>query len=88
MGNLEKAIEKIKSLQCPTGEMEKRIAEILEEYKVASRDEIRISKEEKEEVDDLQAYRAKISENKGHITILSESGLDDYVEVVVDAFAE
>ena len=35
MTNLEKAIDRIKILECPTGELEERLVSILEDYKVA-----------------------------------------------------
>jgi LEA14-like dessication related protein len=89
LGNIEKAIARIKSLECPTGEVENKIAEILEEYKVANRDEIQVSRKEIQDEIDLQHYSAVISgKNKHNITILSDSGLDDYVAVVVDAYTE
>ncbi|MEN6459912.1 MAG: hypothetical protein ABFC94_00890 [Syntrophomonas sp.] len=83
-GNLEKAIERIKVLECPTGEVENRVVGILEDFKVANRNMITISREEQE--DGLEAYSAVISSNKEHhITVLAKSGLDDYVATVVDA---
>ena len=45
MPNLEKAVERIKTLQCPTGELENRIIGILEDYKVATRNEIVIDRD-------------------------------------------
>jgi hypothetical protein len=86
MGSLEKAIERIKILECPTGDVENRVAGILEDYKVADRNAIKVNK--KEILDNgMEVYNAVISGDKEYrITVLAESGLDDYVATVVDAF--
>lgn len=86
MGSLEKAIERIKILECPTGDVENRVAGILEDYKVADRNAIKVNK--KEILDNgMEVYNAVISGDKEYrITVLAESGLDDYAATVVDAF--
>ncbi len=89
MGNLEKAIARIKVLECPTGELEKRVAGILEDYEVANADVITISREEQRDRYGLQAYSAMIpSDNDQYITVLAKSGLEDYVATVVDAYID
>lgn len=89
MNNLEKALERIKALECPTGDIENRVAGILEEYGVANRDAINISKEDMQNRDGLEAYSAVIpSNNDRHITVLAKSGLDGYVAAVVDAYIQ
>ncbi len=93
MPNLEKAVERIKTLQCPTGELENRIIGILEDYKVATRNEIVIDrdhelyKDEEWNRDGTETYRIKISNKVSpSITVIAKSGQDDYVAQVVDAY--
>lgn len=87
MERLEDAIERIKILECPTGEVENRVAGILEDYGVAGRNEIDISRDEKYDRDGAEAFSAKIRGSEGQsIVVLAKSGLDDYVAKVVDAY--
>jgi hypothetical protein len=86
MSNIELAVSRIKILECPTGQLENRIASILQDYQVANIDAIRVSREEHRDRDGLEAYGAEISgNNQNHITVLAKSGLDDYMATVVDA---
>lgn len=87
MSKIENAIERIKVLECPTGELENRVENILEDYKIAAKNAIFISRDAERDEDGIQAYSAIISGNKDrHITILAKSGLEDYVAKVVDAY--
>ncbi len=87
MNNLEKAIDRIKVLECPTGELENRVVSILEDYEVANRDKITINRDEQWDRQGLEAYSAIISGNKEQqITVLAKSGLDDYVATVIDVY--
>lgn len=86
MGNLEEAVERIKSLECPTGDIEKSVALILEDYEIANLDEIKVSRNKPEDKDGMQAYKAEIQGIGNRITVLSKSGLDDYVSKVFDAY--
>jgi hypothetical protein len=63
------------------------VAHILEDYKVADRNMIKINREEQE--DGFEIYNAVVlSNNEHHITVLAKSGLDDYVATVVDAYID
>lgn len=86
MRNLQEAIERIKILECPTGEVENRVAEILEGYGVADTDQIRINRNESLDKDGLEAYNINISGSNHSMVILAKSGLDDYVAKVVDVY--
>lgn len=89
MGNLEKAIKRIRILECPTGEVENRVAGILEDYQVANRNGITVNRDEQRDKNGLEAYSAVISSDETHhITVLAKSGLDDYVATVVDAYMD
>lgn len=89
MSNLEKAVDRIKILECPTGELENRVKGILEDYNIADRKEIMINRYQKADKDGSEAYRAEISGNmQQYITILAKSGMDDYVSKVVDVYID
>lgn len=89
MGNLEEAIERIKALECPTGDIEDRVISILENYEVADGDMITVNREEQLDADGLETYSAVISgKTEKYITVLAKSGLDDYVATVVDAYVD
>ncbi|CCQ97179.1 conserved hypothetical protein [[Clostridium] ultunense Esp] len=77
---MEKAINKIKILECPTGELEERIINILEKYKIANRNEVTVNRDESLDEDGFKAYRIEFLGNKiPSIVLLTKSGLDDYV---------
>lgn len=89
MDNLEEAIERIKILECPTGEVENRVLNILADYNVANREVINISRQENDDGDGLEEYSAVIpGSNQQSIRVLAKSGLDDYVATVIDAYIE
>ena len=87
INNVNSAIDRIKSLECPTGEVETRVAVILEDYKVANKNELNIYRNEKLDKDGAEAYTANFLNNPNQsIVVLAKSGLDDYVATVVDAY--
>jgi hypothetical protein len=87
MSKIQDAVERIKILECPTGEVENRIAGILEEYGVASRSEVEVERYEGLNINGSEGFCAKISgEKKQSIIVLANSGMDDYVAKVVDAY--
>lgn len=88
MNNLEKAIERLKVLQCPSGQLEERVEEILQVHGIAKND-ISVKRNEKYYNTAVQAYSVKISNDDTHkqnIVILAKPGLDDYVTTVVNAY--
>ncbi len=85
MTKLEDAIERIKILECPTGQVENRVAQILEEYNVVHKDEVKVSRDERFSKDGTEAYVARLSKDEG-IVVLAKAGLDDYVAKVVDVY--
>lgn len=89
MSTLEQAVERIKALECPTGEVEYRVADILDDYGIANRNEITINRDKSLDKDGAQAYITNISGNREKsIVILAKAGLDDYVAKVVDAYID
>ena len=80
MTNLEKAIDRIKILECPTGKLEERLVSILEDYKVAKRDEILIKRDREADKGDLKAYRVGFKGDKENsLLVFAKAGMDDYV---------
>jgi len=45
MTNLEGAIERIKRLECPTGDVQYRVAGILEDYAVVNKGQVAINRD-------------------------------------------
>ncbi|WP_028401416.1 hypothetical protein [Ectobacillus panaciterrae] len=87
MTSLKDAVERIKRLECPTGDLEHRVMGILEEYGVANKNEIMVNRDERFDRNEAQAYSTKISgDREQSIVILATSGLDDYVAKVVDVY--
>lgn len=88
MNKIDEAIDRIKILECPTGELENRVAAILEDYGVAAKSEISIDRDDNLESDEAKEYEVKIPGESRPIIVLSKSGLDDYVEKVVDVHSK
>ena len=87
MSTLNEAINRIKILECPTGEVESRVAGILLDYNVASKNNINIERNKSLDKLGVEAYTASFSNNPGQsLVILSKAGMDDYVATVVDAY--
>ncbi len=84
MSDINHAIERIRVLQCPTGELENRIEEILKQYNIDPKDEISVARVTDHDSNGAQAYKAAFARGR-EIIILAESGPDDYVAKVVDA---
>jgi hypothetical protein len=87
MSHIEDAIERIKELECPTGKVENRIAGILEDYGVAYRSEVEVEKYEGGKINGVEEFCVKIPGDKNQsIIVLANSGIDDYVAKVKDAY--
>lgn len=87
MAKIDDAIERIKILECPTGNVEARVTQILEEYGVASNNEITVERDKYADNVNGEAFRAKISGNiDKSIMVVAQSGLDDYVAKVTDVY--
>ena len=86
MSKINEAINRIRSLECPTGELENRVTEILEEYGVAGRTQINIDRAKILDSDEAQAYKVKIEDEGQSLIVMAQSGYDDYVARVVDVY--
>ena len=87
VSKLTDAVDRIKALECPAANLQNRIAGILEDYGVASRDEIRVYREMQFDRDGAQAYGAEVPGGDGKsVIILAKTGMDDYVAKVTDAY--
>ena len=86
MKKIDEAIGKIRTLECPTGDLENRVTEILENYGVADRSKINVNRDEYFDKDEAQAYRVQILNQEHLIMVLAKSGYDDYVAKVTDVY--
>lgn len=86
MGNIDDAISRIRALECPTGELENRVAGILEDYGITDKSQVKFKMDNKLGGDDVQAYRVKIADEEETFVVLAKSGYDDYVAKVTDAY--
>lgn len=85
MENINDAIERIKILECPTGELEERVIGIFEDYEIAERDEIFIERDEDVGEDEAEYYYVSLPDDQA-FTIVAKSAHDDYVVKVIDAY--
>ncbi|WPC44531.1 hypothetical protein [Clostridium sp. JS66] len=88
MKKINEAIDRIKTLECATGNLENRIVGILEDYGVADRNKIDINRNSNFDTDEAQGYKVKIEGEPGSIVVVAKSGYDDYVAEVVDAYSK
>lgn len=88
MNKIDEAINRIKDLECPTGNLENRVEEILEDYRVANKEEISVKRNKNLDKNDSQAYLVKISGQNQPIVVLAKSGYDDYVAKVTDVYSK
>lgn len=90
MENLERAIGRLKELECPTGQVEERIQDIIDDYEGSSRERIQVKREEEYDREDgAQGYLATLSHSKyPSMVVLAKSGMDDYVAKVVDVYLQ
>lgn len=87
MPDLNGAIERIKRLECPTGDVEYRVAGILEEYGFNGIQEVDIYRDEDLDRDGAEAFTTTLPGNNEHsLVVLAKSGPEDYVAEVVDAY--
>lgn len=88
MSRLQEAIERIKALECPTGQVGERIQEILEDYQALDEGRVVVNEDEDINMDGTKGYSIELSDGQEYIRVFSTAGLDDYVEKVVDAYME
>jgi hypothetical protein len=89
LSKIDDAVERIKKLECATGQEENRIAEIIEDCGVASKSQIRVTKAEELDIDGREQFCANISgESNETIIALATTGLDDYVATITEAHIE
>lgn len=86
MEQFDKALDRIKKLECPTGEVENRVIGILEDYNVANKNDVIINRASQLDKDGTIAFSAKINGANFSITVLTKSGMDDYVAKVENVY--
>lgn len=88
MNKIDEAIDRIKDLECPTGDIENRVAEILEDYRVTDSSKVNIRRDSKLDSEDAQAYRVEIPGKDQSFVVMAKSGYDDYVAKVTDVYSK
>lgn len=88
MSKIDEAVDRIRILECPTGELENRVTEILEDYRVSSRNNINVNRDINFDSGEAQAYKVEIEGQNQSIVVLAKSGYDDYVATVIDAYTK
>lgn len=84
MSNINAAINRIKALECPTGQLEERVTGILQQYQLGN--QITVKRDKAHDQNGSEAYKATIAGDKQQeIIILAEAGMDDYVIQIIDA---
>ena len=87
MPNIKRRYGQNKNTTMPTGQLEERVAEILETYNISPRSEILISRERRLDRDGAEAYTVTISDRLDPtLTLLAGAGADDYVVQVKDIY--
>ncbi|MDF2675972.1 MAG: hypothetical protein K0Q97_262 [Bacillota bacterium] len=86
MEQINKALDRIKKLECPTGEVENRVIGILEDYNVANKNDIIINRNYQLDNDGTEVFSAKINNTNLSIIVLAKSGMDDYVAKVENVY--
>jgi hypothetical protein len=80
-------MERIKRLECPTGEVESRVAGILEEYHVVGKGQAAVQRDADFDRDGAEGYRTRLQgDNKQSLVVLAQSGDEDYVARVIDVY--
>ncbi|HEX3028336.1 MAG TPA: hypothetical protein VHT34_03300 [Clostridia bacterium] len=88
MNTADDAVDRIRILECPTGDLENRIAGIFEDYGVANKDKVRVVRDSSLDREGAQAYLVKLADARQSFVILADSGYDDYVAKVVDIYTQ
>lgn len=88
MQKIDEAIDRIRILECPTGDLENRVTEILEDYGAADRNNVSVNRDKNFDRDEAQAYRIEIMGEEQLIIMLAQSGYDDYVAKVTDVYSK
>lgn len=86
MKKIDEAIDRIRILECPTGDLENRVTEILEDYRISDKSRINVNRDNNLDSGEAQAYRVEIEGEDQSIMVLAKSGYDDYVATVIDAY--
>lgn len=88
MEPIDDILGKLKRMECPAGEVADKVRAMLAEYEAVPETEIAVFRERSLDQDGAQGYIARFPRNHNGLgmAVLTESGLDDYVARVVDAY--
>lgn len=82
--NINNAIDEIKKIECPTGELEKRVAGILADYDLENITTNSVHRDKHLDERDGKAFCVDTA--NGKLVIMATSGMDDYVAKVVHVY--
>ncbi len=85
MAGLEHAVKRIQALECPNGEVEERVSEILKEYDGTLENPATVRRDRSLDQDGAEGYSVALSREQDMV-ILTAVGMDDYVAKVVQAY--
>ncbi|SEO62878.1 hypothetical protein [Propionispora vibrioides] len=88
MEPIDDILGRLKRMECPAGEVADRVRTMLAEYEAVAETEIAVFRERSLDRDGTQGYVARFPRNQNGLglAVLTESGMDDYVAKVVDAY--
>ena len=85
MAQMSKFIERMNNMQCPNGEIEDKVKTIVEEYHLASKDQVSVHRETDFDTVEAEGYRLDINnENPMSFKVLTSTGAEDYVIRVIE----
>jgi hypothetical protein len=84
--NINNAIDEIKKIECPTGELENRVAGILADYDLENITTDSVHRDKSLDERDGKAFCVDTTNVK--LVIMATSGLDDYVAKVVHVYVK
>jgi hypothetical protein len=89
MGNLEDALDRIKKIECPTGDLGKWIAGIVEDYNIGPKNEVKVMRVNDLDRNGAKGYKVEVAgQRENSMVVMATFGMDDYVMKVVDAYIE
>jgi secreted Zn-dependent insulinase-like peptidase len=90
MSNIESIAKRLVGIECPTGEVERRvISKILDENHNCNSESLRVERVKELDKGEFIAYKASgISSEEKNIIIYVDEGMDHYVAKVVETYIQ
>lgn len=85
MAQVREFIERMNKMQCPNGEIEQKVAKLVEEYHLGQKDQVAVYRETDYDTAEVEGYRIDIvNENPVSFKLLATTGAEDYVIRVIE----